>query len=70
MLYEVITIAATLGINGDANLQAVLSLDFNGNGITFGNNIIDTMKKYGMDEKKRPLGSDSLKAYIDRNNFV
>ncbi|DAB30271.1 MAG TPA: nitrate ABC transporter [Sulfurimonas sp. UBA12504] len=58
-------IAATLGINGEANLQAVLSLDFNGNGITFGNNIIENMKKYGMDEKKRPLGSESLKKYID-----
>jgi nitrate/nitrite transport system substrate-binding protein len=58
-------IAATLGINGNANLQAVLSLDFNGNGITFGNKIIKEMKKYGMDEKKRPLGSESLKKYID-----
>ena len=27
-------IAATLGINGDANLQALLSLDYNGNAIT------------------------------------
>ncbi|MBU1657709.1 ABC transporter substrate-binding protein [bacterium] len=58
-------IAATLGINGNANLQAVLSLDFNGNGITFGNNIIEKMKQYGMDEKTRPLGSESLKKYID-----
>ncbi|WP_416768781.1 CmpA/NrtA family ABC transporter substrate-binding protein [Sulfurimonas sp. ST-25] len=58
-------IAATLGINGDANLQALLSLDFNGNGITFGNNIIKKMKTYGMDEKTRPLGSESLKKYID-----
>jgi len=58
-------IAATLGINGNANLQAVLSLDFNGNGITFGNKIIKEMKKYGMDESKRPLGSESLKKYID-----
>ncbi|MBD3843995.1 MAG: ABC transporter substrate-binding protein, partial [Campylobacterales bacterium] len=58
-------IAATLGINGNANLQAVLSLDFNGNGITFGNKIIEEMKKYGMDEKKRPLDSTSLKKYID-----
>ncbi len=30
-------IAATLGINGDAHLQAVLSLDLNGNAITYGN---------------------------------
>jgi len=58
-------IAATLGINGDANLQALLSLDFNGNGITFGNKIIEEMKKHGMDEKSRPLGSESLKRYID-----
>lgn len=58
-------IAATLGINGDANLQALLSLDFNGNGITFGNKIIKEMKKYGMDETKRPLGSEALKKYID-----
>ena len=58
-------IAATLGINGNANLQAVLSLDFNGNGITFGNKIIKEMKKYGMDETKRPLGSEALKKYID-----
>ncbi len=58
-------IAATLGINGEANLQALLSLDFNGNGITFGNKIIDIMAKYGMDEKKRPLDSIALKKYID-----
>ncbi len=58
-------IAATLGINGNANLQALLSLDFNGNGITFGNGIIKEMKKYGMDENRRPLDSESLKKYID-----
>ncbi len=58
-------IAATLGINGNANLQALLSLDFNGNGITFGNNIIKKMEKYGMDKTARPLGSESLKKYID-----
>jgi len=58
-------IAATLGINGNAHLEAVLSLDFNGNGITFGNKIIKEMKKYGMDETKRPLGSEALKKYID-----
>lgn len=58
-------IAATLGINGDAHLQALLSLDFNGNGITYGNNIIKEMQKYGMDQTKRPLGSESLKKYID-----
>ncbi len=58
-------IAATLGINGNAHLQALLSLDFNGNGITYGNNIIKEMEKYGMDQTKRPLGSESLKKYID-----
>jgi len=58
-------IAATLGINGNANLQAVLSLDFNGNGITFGNKIIKKMEKYGMDKSTRPLNSESLKKYID-----
>lgn len=58
-------IAATLGINGDAHLQALLSLDYNGNAITFGNKIINEMKKYGMDETKRPLGSEALKKYID-----
>jgi len=58
-------IAATLGINGDAHLQAVLSLDYNGNAITFGNKIINEMKKHGMDETKRPLGSEALKKYID-----
>ena len=33
-------IAATIGINGNAHLQALLSLDYNGNAITYGNNII------------------------------
>ncbi|MEA3373170.1 MAG: CmpA/NrtA family ABC transporter substrate-binding protein [Campylobacterota bacterium] len=58
-------IAATLGINGNANLQALLSLDFNGNGITFGNNIIKKMEKHGMDKTARPMDSESLKKYID-----
>lgn len=58
-------IAATLGINGNANLQALLSLDFNGNAITYGNNIIKKMKKYGLDKTKRPVSADSLKKYID-----
>jgi len=58
-------IAATLGINGKANLQALLSLDFNGNGITYGNKIIKEMEKYGMDKTKRPLGSEALKQLID-----
>jgi len=58
-------IAATLGINGEANLQAVLSLDFNGNAITYGNKIIKEMEKYGLDKTARPVTADSLKKYID-----
>ena len=58
-------IAATLGINGNADLVALLSLDFNGNGITFGRDIIETMEKYGLKKFKRPVGSESLKKYID-----
>jgi len=58
-------IAATLGINGKANLQAVLSLDFNGNAITYGNNIIKQMEKYGLDKTQTPVTADSLKKYID-----
>ncbi len=58
-------IAATLGINGNANLQALLSLDFNGNAITYGNDIIDKMKEYGLEETKRPVSAESLKKYID-----
>lgn len=58
-------IAATLGINGNANLQALLSLDFNGNAITYGNNIIKKMEKYGLDKTERPVTADSLKKYID-----
>jgi nitrate/nitrite transport system substrate-binding protein len=58
-------IAATLGINGNAHLQALLSLDFNGNAITYGNNIIKEMEKYGLDKTQRPVSADSLKKYID-----
>ena len=58
-------IAATLGINGNAHLQALLSLDFNGNAITYGNDIIDKMKEYGLEATKRPVSADSLKKYID-----
>lgn len=58
-------IAATLGINGNAHLQALLSLDFNGNAITYGNNIIAEMEKYGLDKTERPVTADSLKKYID-----
>jgi len=58
-------IAATLGINGKAHLQALLSLDLNGNAITYGNNIIKKMKEYGLDGTKRPVSAASLKKYID-----
>ncbi|MFA6788344.1 MAG: CmpA/NrtA family ABC transporter substrate-binding protein [Arcobacteraceae bacterium] len=58
-------IAATLGINGDAHLQALLSLDLNGNAITYGNNIIAQMEKYGLEKTQRPVTADSLKKYID-----
>ena len=58
-------IAATLGINGNAHLQALLSLDFNGNAITYGNNIIEEMEKYGLDKTQRPVSAQSLKKYID-----
>jgi len=58
-------IAATLGINGNAHLQALLSLDFNGNAITYGNDIIKEMEKYGLDKTTRPVTAESLKKYID-----
>ena len=58
-------IAATLGINGKADLVALLSLDFNGNGITYGNKIISQMEKYGLDKTKRPVDASSLKKLID-----
>jgi nitrate/nitrite transport system substrate-binding protein len=58
-------IAATLGINGEAHLQAVLSLDFNGNGITYGNKIVKEMEKYGLDKTQRPVDASSLKKLID-----
>lgn len=58
-------IAATLGINGEANLQALLSLDYNGNAITFGNKIIGEMEKHGLKKEERPVTADSLKKYID-----
>jgi len=58
-------IAATLGINGNAHLQALLSLDLNGNAITYGNNIIKEMEKYGLDKTSRPVDASSLKKYID-----
>ncbi len=58
-------IAATLGINGNAHLQALLSLDFNGNAITYGNDIIEKMEEFGLDKTERPVTADSLKKYID-----
>jgi nitrate/nitrite transport system substrate-binding protein len=58
-------IAATLGINGNANLQALLSLDFNGNAITYGNDIIKKMQNHGLDKTARPVSAESLKKYID-----
>ena len=58
-------IAATLGINGDAHLQALMSLDLNGNAITYGNNIIAEMEKYGLEKTARPVSAESLKKYID-----
>lgn len=58
-------IASTLGINGDAHLVALMSMDLNGNGITYGNKLIDEMEKFGLDDKKRPVTSESLKKLID-----
>jgi nitrate/nitrite transport system substrate-binding protein len=58
-------IAATLGINGEAHLQALMSLDLNGNAITYGNNIIAEMEKYGLEKTARPVSAESLKKYID-----
>ncbi len=58
-------IASTLGINGDVNLQALMSLDLNGNAITLGNKIITEMEKFGLKKDERPVNADSLKKYID-----
>lgn len=63
-------IAATLGINGDVNLQALMSLDLNGNAITFGNKIIGEMEKYGLKKEERPVTADSLKKYIDEKHKI
>lgn len=63
-------IAATLGINGEANLQALLSLDYNGNAITFGNKIIGEMEKYGLKKEERPVTAESLKKYIDEKHKI
>ena len=57
-------IAATLGINGDANLQALMSLDLNGNAITLSNKLIEGMEKYGLNKDVRPVSADTIKKYI------
>lgn len=58
-------IASTLGINGNTPMYALLSLDFNGNGITFSNKVIKQMEKHGLDKTERPVTANSLKALID-----
>jgi len=58
-------LAATLGISGNTPMYALLSLDYNGNAITFSNDVIDQMEKYGLDAVKRPVTSASLKKLID-----
>ncbi|MGD9653828.1 MAG: CmpA/NrtA family ABC transporter substrate-binding protein [Sulfuricurvum sp.] len=58
-------LAATIGISGNTPMYALLSLDYNGNAITFGNSVIDEMEKYGLDSVKRPVSSVSLKKLID-----
>ena len=58
-------IAATLGINGDANLQVLMSLDYNGNAITYSNKLIEEMEKYGLKKDERPVSAESLKKYVD-----
>jgi nitrate/nitrite transport system substrate-binding protein len=59
-------IASTLGINGETPMYALLSLDFNGNGITFSNNVIKQMEANGLDPVKRPVTASSLKTLIDK----
>jgi len=58
-------LAASIGINGNTPMYALLSLDYNGNAITFSNRVIDEMEKYGLDPVKRPVSSASLKKLID-----
>lgn len=58
-------LAASVGISGNTPMYALLSLDYNGNAITFGNTVIDEMEKYGLDTVKRPVSSASLKKLID-----
>jgi len=63
-------IAATLGINGNEPMYALLSLDFNGNGITFSNKVIKEMEKYGLDSIKRPVSAVALKKLIDAKHIA
>ena len=63
-------IAATLGINGNEPMYALLSLDFNGNGITFSNKVIKEMEKYGLDPIKRPVSAVALKKLIDAKHIA
>lgn len=58
-------IASTIGINGDAHMYALMSLDLNGNAITMSNNIIKQMEQFGLDSKQRPVSADSLKKVIN-----
>ena len=58
-------IASTLGINGNTPMQALLSLDFNGNAITFSNKVIKQMEENGLDPIKRPVTADALKKLVD-----
>ncbi len=57
-------IAATLGINGEAHLNALMSLDYNGNAITLSNKLIDEMERYGLRKDVRPVTADTIKKYI------
>ena len=58
-------IAATLGINGDANLQALMNLDLNGNAITYSAKLVKDMENYGLNKDVRPVNADSLKKFVD-----
>ena len=59
-------IASTLGINGNTPMYALLSLDFNGNGITFSNKVIKEMEKFGLDPVKRPVTAAALKKVVSK----
>lgn len=58
-------LASTLGINGNVPMNALMSLDYNGNGITLENKVIEAMKAQGMDEAKRPVSASFLKKAIE-----